>query len=162
MGKNIAIYPGSFDPCTNGHLDVISRSSKLFDKLYVAVLVNRNKVPTFTIEERVELLKRVTSDIPNIEIISFNSLLVNIATEVGASVIIKGLRAVSDFEYEFQMALANSRLVPGIETLFLPTSNENLFLSSSLVKEVASNGGDISSLVPPEIREDIVRKFLGE
>lgn len=158
MGK-IAIYPGSFDPCTNGHLDIILRASKLFDKLYVAVLRNSSKKPTFTSEERVLLLKKATKDVPNIEVITFNGLLVGIAEKIGASVIIKGLRAMSDFEYEFQMALANKMLSPNIETLFMMTSSENSFLSSSLVREVAQNGGCISHFVPPELEQDIINKL---
>lgn len=157
--NNIAIYPGSFDPCTNGHLDIIVRSAKLFDKLYVAVLNNSQKKPLFSVEERMELLKKATADIPNIEIISFDGLLVSIAEQVGARVIIKGLRAMSDFEYEFQMALANRGLNQDIETLFMTTTTDNSFLSSSLVKEVARNGGKISQFVPAVIEEEIAKKL---
>lgn len=156
---NIAIYPGSFDPCTNGHLDIILRASKLFDKLYVAVLINSSKIPTFTVSERVALLKRVTKDIKNIEVITFDGLLVGIAEKLGARVIIKGLRAMSDFEYEFQMSMANAQLSPHIETLFMTTSSANSFLSSSMVKEVARNGGSITHFVPPELEQDIVNKL---
>lgn len=140
----VAIYPGSFDPITNGHLDIITRGSKIFDKLIVGVLVNVDKVGLFEIEERVELIKRVTSHLHNVEVISFKGLLVDLAKEYDARVILKGLRAVSDFEYEFQMALMNSQLDSNIETLFMTTSAANSFLSSSSVKQVAKFGGGIN------------------
>ncbi|MDD4689832.1 MAG: pantetheine-phosphate adenylyltransferase [Eubacteriales bacterium] len=157
--SNIAIYPGSFDPCTNGHLDIIARSAPLFDKLYVAVLKNSDKKPLFSVDERIALLGKATAEIDNIEIISFGGLLVNIAEQVGARVIIKGLRAMSDFEYEFQMALANKGLNPNVETLFMTTNTDNSFLSSSLVKEIARNGGKISQFVPEAIEEEIAKKL---
>ena len=156
---NIAIYPGSFDPCTNGHLDIIERSSKIFEKVIVAVLLNSSKTPTFTVEERIDLLKTATAHIPNVEVVSFNGLLAQFAQERNAKVIIKGLRAVSDFEYEFQMSLTNTKLNPNVETLFMTTKSENMYLSSSIVREVARYGGDISDMVPKVITEKIYKKF---
>ena len=155
----VAIYPGSFDPITNGHLDIITRGAKVFDKLIVGVLVNIDKVGLFSIKERVELIKRVTQHLPNVEVVSFNGLLVDLAKEYEAKVILKGLRAVTDFEYEFQMALMNSQLDNEVETLFMTTSAANSFLSSSSVKQVAKFGGKINGLVPDEIVEDVSRKI---
>ncbi len=157
----VAIYPGSFDPITNGHLDIITRGSKIFDKLIVGVLVNIDKVGLFSIEERVELIKRVTSHLENVEVVSFNGLLVDLAKKNNARVILKGLRAVSDFEYEFQMALMNSQLDADVETLFMTTAATNSFLSSSSVKQVAKFGGDIKGLVPDEIIDDVIKKIKG-
>ena len=157
----VAIYPGSFDPITNGHLDIITRGSKVFDKLIVGVLVNVDKVGLFSIEERVELIKRVTNHLENVEVVSFKGLLVDLAKKNDARVILKGLRAVSDFEYEFQMALMNSQLDSNVETLFMTTSAANSFLSSSSVKQVAKFGGDIKGLVPDEIVDDVIRKIKG-
>ena len=156
---NIAIYPGSFDPCTNGHLDIIERSSKIFEKVIVAVLINSSKTPTFTVEERIDLLKTATEHIPNVEVVSFNGLLAQFAQDRNAKVIVKGLRAVSDFEYEFQMSLTNTKLNPNVETLFMTTKSENMYLSSSIVREVARYGGDISDMVPKVITEKIYKKF---
>ena len=157
----VAIYPGSFDPITNGHLDIITRGSKVFDKLIVGVLVNVDKVGLFPIEERVELIKRVTKHLENVEVVSFNGLLVDLAKRNNARVILKGLRAVSDFEYEFQMALMHSQLDSDVETLFMTTSAANSFLSSSSVKQVAKFGGKINGLVPDEIVDDVIRKIKG-
>lgn len=154
-----AICPGSFDPVTIGHLDIITRASSIFDKVVVAVLHNPTKQPAFTDEERVAMLKKVTGHLKNVEVITKDGLLADIAQEVGASVIVKGLRAVSDFEYEFQMALANRKLNPRVETVFLTTSAENMFLSSSVVKQIASFGGDISGFVPTLLCEEITNRL---
>ncbi|MCX7921262.1 MAG: pantetheine-phosphate adenylyltransferase [Clostridia bacterium] len=155
----ICVYPGSFDPITNGHLDIIDRASKISDKLIVAVLVNSSKNPLFTLEERVRLLKCTLKDKPNVEIGSFSGLLVDFMKEKNATAIIKGLRAVSDFEYELQMALLNKNLAPDIETLFMMTNINYSFLSSSAVKELARNGGKIDGLVPECIKDEVIRKF---
>lgn len=157
----VAIYPGSFDPITNGHLDIITRGSKIYDKLIVGVLVNIDKKGLFTIEERVELIKKVTKHLSNVEVVSFNGLLVDLARKHEAKVILKGLRAVSDFEYEFQMALMNTQLEPSIETLFMMTSSAYSYLSSSAVKQVAKFGGNISGLVPDEIITEVYNKIRG-
>jgi len=156
---NIAVYPGSFDPVTNGHLDVIKRAAKVFDKLIVAVLVNPSKTPMFSLEERVEMLKEVTADIENVEIDSFSGLLIEYLEKVNSKIIVKGLRMVSDFEYEFQMALINKKLNPEVETIFFMTSNKYGYLSSSIVKEVARFGGCLSDLVPDSVIEKILRKI---
>ncbi|MBE7023936.1 MAG: pantetheine-phosphate adenylyltransferase [Ruminococcaceae bacterium] len=155
----VAVYPGSFDPCTNGHLDIISRASRLFEKVVVAVLINDKKHPAFTLEERVEMLKAATCHLSNVEIISFSGLLADFMRQHGYSVIVKGLRAVSDFEYEFQMALTNQALNDKIETVFIPSSSEFMFLSSSIVKEVAKYNGDLSALVPKELVPKIMNRF---
>ena len=155
---NIAVYPGSFDPITNGHLDIISRGAKIYDKLIVAVLVNMDKKCLYDIEERVELIKKVTKDLDNVEVLSFEGLLVDFARIHNSKVILKGLRTVSDFEYEFQMALMNSKLDPDIETVFMMTSSAYSYVSSSSVKQVAKFGGNIKGLVPEElITEDMDR-----
>ncbi|MCR4434232.1 MAG: pantetheine-phosphate adenylyltransferase [Clostridiales bacterium] len=158
----ICVYPGSFDPVTNGHLDIIHRASRLCDKLIVAVLVNSSKTPVFTLDERVELIKRVVKDLPNVEIESFSGLLIDFMRRKKATVIIKGLRAVSDFEYELQMALLNKTLYPAVETLFMMTSISYSYLSSSSVREIAKHGGNIDELVPECIKEDIVKKFKAQ
>lgn len=154
----IAICPGSFDPVTNGHLDVIQRAAKLFDRVVVLVATNSEKHPLFTAEERCNLLCRVTADMPQVEVAVYGGLLADYAREIGAAAIVKGLRAMSDFEYEFQMALTNRKLYDGVETVFLTTTAEHMYLSSSLVKEVARLGGDISEFVPPMILQDILDK----
>lgn len=158
---NIAIVPGSFDPVTNGHIDIIRRTAKLFDLVYVSILSNSSKSPLFPIEERIELIKRVTKEIPNVKVESFTGLLVDYARAKGAHFIVKGLRAVTDFEYEFQMSLTNKQLASEIETFFITTSLKYAYLSSSIVKEVAKYGGDISQMVPLEIIEDIQNKIGG-
>jgi pantetheine-phosphate adenylyltransferase len=155
----IAICPGSFDPATNGHIDIIQRSAKLFDKVIVAVLNNPSKDPLFSVEERVEILKKTCSFIDNMEIDSFSGLLIEYAKSKNANAIVKGLRAVSDFEYELQMALMNKKLNPEIETVFMMTSSKYSYLSSSLVKEVARLGGCIRGLVPEIIESEIYKKI---
>lgn len=155
----VAVYPGSFDPVTNGHLDIIKRTSKMVDKIIVAVLYNPSKNPFFSIEERMELLKEVTADIHNLEIDCFTGLLVDYVKEKNVDVIVKGLRAVSDFEYEFQMALMNKKLNPQVETIFMMTSSEFSYLSSSLVKEVFRFNGCISGLVPEKVIEAMKKKY---
>ncbi len=157
----IAIYPGSFDPVTNGHLDIIKRCSKKFSKVIVSVLDNRSKNNMFTVEERKVLLEKVTEDMDNVEIDSFSGLLVDYVKEKDVSVVVRGLRAVSDFEYEMQMALINKSLYNDLETFFLISSNQYSFLSSSIVKEVASFNGDISALVPIVVEQAIKQKLRG-
>lgn len=143
-----AIYPGSFDPVTYGHIDVIKRSSKTFDELIVGVLNNKAKMPLFSVEERVKMLEDVVCELPNVKVIPFEGLLIDFAKQMEGKVIVRGLRAITDFEYELQMAQTNNKLEPSIETMFLTTSLEYSYLSSTTVKEVASFGGDISQFVP--------------
>ena len=159
-----AIYPGSFDPITNGHLDVIERAAHMFDRLVVAVLNNSSKNPVFTAQERVELIKASLPEITGCEIVvdAFDGLLANYADMVGAATIVKGLRAMSDFEYEFQMALANRKLNPELDTVFLMTSAEYMYLSSSVVKDIAVHGGSVAGFVPDGIIQDIVRRTRKE
>jgi len=153
-----AVYPGTFDPVTNGHLDVIERAAKIFDELIVAVTTNPVKTPWFTLEERVEMLRECCSHLSNVTVEAFDGLLVNFVRQRGAKVIIKGLRAVTDFDYEFQMAAINRKLAPEIETLFLMTSLPYAYLSSSAVKEVASLNGCLKDLVPDNVAERLRRK----
>ena len=155
----IAVYPGSFDPITNGHLDIIERASHIYDKVIVGVLNNAKKNPLFAAEERVELIKSVTSHIDNVEVDSFTGLLVDFAKAKGATVIVKGLRTVADFEYEFQMALLNKSLNPEYETVFLMTDSKYSYISSSMVKELASFNGDLAGLVPHRIINTIKQKI---
>jgi pantetheine-phosphate adenylyltransferase len=154
-----AIYPGSFDPVTNGHMDILERAAKLFDEVIVAVATNPSKTPLFSVEERVEMLKVASRHLPNVSVESFNGLLVPYASSKGAQVIVKGLRALSDFEFEFEMALMNRRLDEGIETIFLMTNAEYSYLSSSIIKEVAGFGGSVRGLVPDVVEEALKRKF---
>ena len=154
-----AIYPGSFDPVTKGHLDIIERSSKMVDKLIVAVLKNSSKSPLFTVEERVSMLKEITKDIPNVEIDSFSGLLVDFAEANNATIIVRGLRAVTDFEYELQMSQTNRIMDENVDTIFLTTSLEYAYLSSSTVKEVAIYGGDVSKFVPSYVVDKIKDKI---
>jgi len=155
----IAVYPGSFDPVTYGHLDIIARASKFADRLVVAVANNSAKLPMFSPEERLEMLRKTCGDVNNIEFAVFSGLLVDFAAKTQADVIIRGLRAVTDFEYEFQMALTNRNLDDKIETLFISTSTQHLYLSSSIVKEVAYLGGNVDSMVPNIVGEAIKRKL---
>ncbi|HVT45617.1 MAG TPA: pantetheine-phosphate adenylyltransferase [Thermoanaerobaculia bacterium] len=147
----IAVYPGSFDPLTNGHLDIIRRGTRVFDRIIVAVLENEGKAPLFAVSERMELLRACTGDLPAVEVRAFSGLLVNFMKEVDANVVVRGIRAVSDFEYEFQMALMNRELSEEIETLFMMPAVEYTYVSSRLVKEVFRLGGDVSRLVPPQV-----------
>ena len=154
-----AVYPGSFDPVTNGHLDVIRRSSKMVDELIVGVLNNNAKMPLFSAEERVNILEKATQDVPNVEVKPFEGLSVNFARENHAQVIIRGLRAVTDFEYELQMAQTNRVLAPDVDTVFLTTSLEYAYLSSTILKEVAHFGGDLSKFAPAEITDAVIEKI---
>lgn len=154
-----AIYPGSFDPVTLGHLDIIARASTLFDRLIVVVMHNIAKNTMFTAAERMDFLRRTTGHLPNIEIDGYNGLLADYAARRGACTIVKGLRAVSDFEYEFQMALTNRKLNPKVDTAFLMTSAEYMYLSSSMVKDIALHGGRVADFVPAEIEEDIFQRI---
>ena len=154
-----AVYPGSFDPITNGHLDIIKRASRIFDKLYVSILTNSAKTSAFSLEERLDMIRRVTAEYDNVEVDSFSGLLVNYLNKKNATIVVRGLRAVSDFEYEFQMALTNHKLEKNIETLFMMTSPEYSCVSSTAVREIASFGGDISGLVPANILDMVNNGF---
>ena len=155
----IAVCPGSFDPITNGHIDIIQRGAKVFDVLYVTVLNNSSKKPLFTVEERVRLIKETTSHIPNVKVDTFSGLLVDYAKKVNANAIIRGLRAVSDFEYEMQITSMNRVLDEQLETFFIMTNNQYSFLSSSIVKEVAKYDGNYSELVPPLVEQALKEKY---
>jgi len=158
--KTTVICPGSFDPVTLGHMDIIGRAAAMFDKVIVAVLVNSSKKPVFTAQERISLLKKALADFDNVEVQSFDGLLVDYARQVGADAVVRGLRAVSDFEYEFQMSLTNKKLYPELETIFLTTRSEYMFLSSSIVKQIAVLGGDITNFVPECIHDEIKTGLL--
>ncbi len=160
--RRVAVCPGSFDPITLGHLDIIKRASQLFDKVIVLISVNTAKVPSFTTTERMAMIEAVTHGFDNVVIDILDGLLADYVKNVGAIAIVKGLRAVSDFEYEFQMALANKKLYAGAETIFLTTSAENMYLSSSVVKQIASFGGDISHFVPECVHEVIKNRLVKE
>jgi pantetheine-phosphate adenylyltransferase len=153
------IYPGSFDPLTNGHLDVVQRAAKLFDRVVVAVAKNEGKQPTFTLEERVTLVKQAVKHLPNVEADSFDRLLVDYVVGKQAQAIVRGLRAVSDFEFEFQLALMNRKLNENIETIFMMPKDTYTFLSSRIVKEIARLGGDVSGFVPVHVRAALTQKF---
>lgn len=155
----IAIYPGTFDPITNGHLDLVARASRLFHKVKVAVAANAVKTPLFSLEERIDLVKAASSKHANVEVIGFDNLLVDCARQYGATVILRGLRAVSDFEYEFQMAGMNRNLAPELETLFLTPPEQYTFISSSMIKAIAQLNGDISTFVPEIVYQQLIKKF---
>jgi pantetheine-phosphate adenylyltransferase len=158
-GTSVAIYPGSFDPITNGHLDLIERGSRLFGRLVVSVLRNEGKKPLFPLEERIEMVREAVLPYPNVEVDSFGGLLVEHAAAHSASVILRGIRAISDYEYELQMALMNRRLKPDLETIFLMSNEAYSFISSRMVKEVFSLGGSISGLAPPAVEERLRRRL---
>lgn len=157
--KRIAIYPGSFDPVTNGHLDIVRRGTFLFDEIIVAILHNPSKSALFTIEERLDMLKETMKDIPGVSFDTFGGLLVDYAHERGAQAILRGMRAVSDFEYEFQLALMNRKLNRDVQTVFLMTGLRWIFTSSSIIKEAAQFGGDVSDMVPPLVNRKIIEKY---
>jgi len=159
MTERIALYPGSFDPLTNGHLDVLSRARRIADRVIVAILENDSKTPLFTVAERIEMIREILKDDPSTPVLSFNGLLVDVAREKGATMIVRGLRAVSDYEYELQMALMNRRLAPTVETIFLMAKEEYSYVSSRLVKEVGRLGADVSGLVPEPVRRRLTGKF---
>ncbi|MGC9971444.1 MAG: pantetheine-phosphate adenylyltransferase [Bryobacteraceae bacterium] len=156
----IAVYPGSFDPITNGHLDLVERGARLCDRLIVAVLGNENKQPLFTVEERMEMLREAVADYPNVEVDTFGGLLVDYARHKGATAIVRGIRAISDYEYELQMALMNRRLCPEVETVFLMAGEAYSFISSRIVKEVIRLGGNLAGLVPPSVEVRLRNRVL--
>jgi pantetheine-phosphate adenylyltransferase len=155
MSKRIAVYPGTFDPLTSGHEDLVRRASKLFERIIIGVAESRSKRPLFTLGERVEIAREVLSGYPNVEIYGFDCLLMDFMRQHGASVIIRGLRAVSDFEYEFQMAGMNRNLYPDVETVFLTPSDQYMFVSATMVREIATLGGDVLQFVPPKSRNGL-------
>ena len=162
MTERVALYPGSFDPLTNGHLDILSRARRLADRVVVAILENDVKTPLFSVSERMEMIREIVGEDPSTPVRSFSGLLVDFAREMGATLIVRGLRAVSDYEYELQMALMNRRLTPSIETVFLMAKEEYSYVSSRLVKEVARLGGDVSGLVPGSVRHRLVARVLSQ
>lgn len=157
--KRIAFYPGSFDPITNGHVNVVQRGLKMFDQVIIALAQNVSKTGLFTLEERQAIIREVFCDQPEVEVLVFDGLMVNAAENAGAQVVLRGLRGVTDFEYEFQLATMNKRLLPELETVFLMTERDNFHVSSKLVREVASLGGDVSGLVPPLVDRALTRRF---
>jgi pantetheine-phosphate adenylyltransferase len=159
MPERVALYPGSFDPPTYGHLDILSRARRLADRVIVAILENDAKTPLFSVAERIEMIREISAGDPAIEVRSFQGLLVDFARESGASLIVRGLRAISDYEYELQMALMNRRLSPAIETVFLMAKEEYSYVSSRLVKEVARLSGDVTGLVPETVRRRLIARF---
>ena len=159
MAERVALYAGSFDPLTNGHLDILARARRLADRVVMAILENDTKKPLFSVEERIEMIREIVGDDPAVPIRSFSGLLVDFARETGATLIVRGLRAVSDYEYELQMALMNRRLAPEIETVFLMAKEEYSYVASRLVKEVARLGGDVSGLVPESVRRRLISRL---
>ncbi|HEY3359825.1 MAG TPA: pantetheine-phosphate adenylyltransferase [Polyangia bacterium] len=157
----LALYPGTFDPPTNGHIDIIQRSMNIFDRVVVAIAVNVRKQPLFSTEERMALIQEAVGPVPELEVDAFSGLLVDYVRRRQARVVIRGLRAIADFEYEFQLAHMNRKLAPGVDTVFLPTTQENFYVSSSLVKEIASFGGDVSGVVPDCVAKALSAKFAG-
>ncbi|HTO86542.1 MAG TPA: pantetheine-phosphate adenylyltransferase [Thermoanaerobaculia bacterium] len=159
MPERVALYPGSFDPPTCGHLDIVSRARRLADRVIIAILENDSKTPLFSVPERVVMIREILGDSPDVEVRSFSGLLVDFAKGCGASLIVRGLRAISDYEYELQMALMNRRLSPEVETVFLMAKEEYSYVSSRLVKEVARLGGDLTGLVPETVRRRLAERF---
>ncbi|HEY4090171.1 MAG TPA: pantetheine-phosphate adenylyltransferase [Luteibacter sp.] len=159
VNPRLAVYPGTFDPVTNGHADLVSRAAPLFDRIIVAVAESRSKGPGFSLGERIALARLALADLPNVEVRGFDCLLADFVTEVGAGVILRGLRAVSDFEYEFQLASMNRHLIPGVETLFLTPAEQYSFISSSLVREIGRLGGDISGFVHPAVQQAMRQRW---
>ncbi len=155
----VAVYPGTFDPITNGHIDLVHRAAPLFDRLVVAIADSQSKGPCFTLAERIELAREALGDIGNVEVVGFATLLARFVDEIGAGVILRGLRAVSDFEYEFQLASMNRHLIPQAETLFLTPAEQYSFISSSLVREIARLGGDVSGFVHPVVQQALARRW---
>lgn len=158
---NTVLYPGTFDPITMGHMDLVGRAARLFDRVVVAIAASPKKNPTFSLEERVELAREVLKQYPNVEVVGFSTLLAHFADEVGANVLLRGLRAVSDFEYEFQLANMNRQLAPQVESLFLTPSEKYSYISSTLVREIASLGGDVTKFVHPVVHEALIKRFKG-
>ncbi len=159
MNQKVAIYPGTFDPLTNGHLSIIKRALKIFDKLIIAILINPNKTPLFSLEERISMLEDIFKDEENIEVDSYNGLLIDYAVKKKSNIVVRGLRALSDFEHEFQMALMNRKLNRDIQSVFLMTDYKWFYISSTIVKEAALYGGEIKGLVPPIVCEKLKKKF---
>ena len=159
MASQLAIYAGSFDPPTNGHLDLVDRASKLFPRVVVALGQHPSRSPLFTVEERVRLLEKVCAPLPNVEVALFDGLLVDYARKIGARIVVRGLRAATDFEYELQIAHANADLAPEVDTVFLPTRTSYGFISASLVREIASHGGDVSRYAPKPVCDALAKKF---
>lgn len=159
MSLRIAVYPGTFDPITNGHLSIVKRALKIFDKLVVSILINPNKVSLFSREERIQMIQEALHGLPNVEVDSFDGMLVDYAVKKKAGVILRGLRALSDFEYEFQLALMNRKLNRNVQSVFLMTDYKWFYISSTIIKEAASLGGDISGLVPPNVSQKLKEKY---